>query len=209
MKAANDCGEMSLYAEHMTLKHNKTIFYANSRIILRRLSPADREEYVKHVTESADHLFPWVRLPGTLEAFDEYIMRFDGEIAECTVLCDRDSGEIAGVVDITQITRGAYQRAVVGYYSFIPWAGNGYMSEGFPLVLRFAFEDLGLHRLEADIQPRNSASLRFAEKVGFRREGYSPSFVYIDGEWRDHERWAITADAIKSRAILAQGGLHG
>ena len=67
------------------------------------------------------------------------------------------------------------------------------MSEGLPLVVRFAFENLGLHRLEADIQPTNQLSLKLAEKAGFRREGYSPAFIRINGVWRDHERWALTS----------------
>lgn len=181
----------------MTFRHSEIILYSSSRIILRRLSAKDREEYIKCVKASAELLFPWVRLPTTLEEFDKYITRFDEKTAECTVICDLNSGKILGTVDVTQIIRGPHQRATVGYYAFIPWAGKGYMSEGFPLVLRFVFKDLGLHRLEADIQPGNKPSLRFAEKLGFRREGYSPGLICIDGEWRDHERWAITADMIE------------
>jgi ribosomal-protein-alanine N-acetyltransferase len=70
------------------------------------------------------------------------------------------------------------------------------MREGFELIFRFAFGYLGLHRLEADIQPGNEPSLRFARRAGFRREGYSPRFARIDGVWRDHERWAINNDMI-------------
>jgi [ribosomal protein S5]-alanine N-acetyltransferase len=180
----------------MTFGRKEPILYANSRVALCRLSPKDRGEYIECVRVSAEHLFPWVRLPATLEEFDEYITRFDGKTAECTLICDRDSGRIAGVVDIAQIIRGPHQRATVGYYSFIPWAGKGCMSEGFPLVFRLAFKDLGLHRLEADIQPENKSSLRFAEKVGFHREGYSPGLIRIAGKWRDHERWAVTSDMV-------------
>jgi ribosomal-protein-alanine N-acetyltransferase len=180
----------------MTFERSEPILYANSRVMLRRLSTKDRLEYLACVRGSAEHLFPWVRLPVTLEEFDEYITRFDEKNAECTLICDRNSGKIAGVVDITQIIRGPHQRATVGYYSFIPWAGKRYMSKGFPLVFRLAFKDLGLHRLEADIQPENKPSRKFAEKLGFRREGYSPGLVRIDGEWRDHERWAITSEMV-------------
>jgi ribosomal-protein-alanine N-acetyltransferase len=63
-------------------------------------------------------------------------------------------------------------------------------------VLRYAFEQLRLHRLDAQIQPGNHASLRLARRLGFRNEGYSPGLLFIDGAWRDHERWAITSDMI-------------
>ena len=77
--------------------------------------------------------------------------------------------------------------------AFAPAAGQGYMSEGLGLVLRYAFEQLRLHRLDAQIQPGNHASLRLVRRLGFRNEGYSPALLFIDGAWRDHERWAITA----------------
>ena len=167
---------------------------ASGRVALRRLSVQDRDEFIGLVNGSTDLLFPWAVHPGTPENFDEYLKRFDGENAECLLICEREFGSIAGTVSISHILRGPYQRGVVGYNSFIPWANRGYMSEGLALVVRFAFDNLGLHRLEADIQPGNKASLRLAEKAGFRREGYSPAFIKINGAWRDHERWAIIRD---------------
>jgi [ribosomal protein S5]-alanine N-acetyltransferase len=156
----------------------------------------DREEFVERANESAELLSPWVRLPATATEFDEYLKRFDGKDAECLLVCEREADKIVGAVTISDIVRGPYLRATVGYYAFLPWAGQGYMAEGIALVFRFSFDDLGLHRLEADIQPCNEPSLKFANRVGFRREGYSPGFVCINGAWRDHERWAINSDMI-------------
>ena len=72
------------------------------------------------------------------------------------------------------------------------------MKEGLQLLVRYAFNELGLHRLEANIQPRNLASIALAQSVGFQYEGFSPRFLKINGEWCDHERWAILADSEQS-----------
>jgi AhpD family alkylhydroperoxidase len=92
------------------------------------------------------------------------------------------------------IVRGRFQSATLSYAAFAAAAGRGYMSEGLALVLRYAFCELRLHRLEANIQPGNEASLRLVARMGFRKEGYSPAMLFIDGDWRDHERWAITRE---------------
>ena len=68
------------------------------------------------------------------------------------------------------------------------------MKEGLGLVLRQSFEVMRLHRVEANIQPNNHASIGLVKSCGFRREGFSPKYLRIGGTWRDHERWAILAD---------------
>jgi ribosomal-protein-alanine N-acetyltransferase len=98
-------------------------------------------------------------------------------------------------VNLNEIVRGAFRSAYLGYYSFTPHAGHGYMAEGLRLVLRHAFRGLGLHRLEANIQPGNRASRALVRGLGFRREGFSPRYLKIGGRWRDHERWAIVREA--------------
>jgi ribosomal-protein-alanine N-acetyltransferase len=177
--------------------------YESASVLIRRISPADREEFVGLVNASADFLSPWTVLPGSPEEFDKYLSRFDGVSAECLLVCLRTTGAIAGTVSISQIVRGPYQRATAGYNAFAPTARRGYLSAGLKLVFSFVFEELGLHRLEADIPPANAASLKFAEKAGFRREGYSPAFMKINGTWQDHERWAIHSDNPGSRNHLA------
>ena len=83
---------------------------------------------------------------------------------------------------------------ILGYAIGAPYAGEGYMTEGIELVLRHAFGAMGLHRLEANIQPGNEPSIALAKRAGFRLEGFSPRYLKIDGRWRDHERWAILAE---------------
>jgi ribosomal-protein-alanine N-acetyltransferase len=70
------------------------------------------------------------------------------------------------------------------------------MGEAMRLVTRYAFDEMGLHRLEANIQPANTASIALVRSCGFVQEGYSPDYLRVFGEWRDHERWAIRADCV-------------
>jgi ribosomal-protein-alanine N-acetyltransferase len=164
--------------------------------VLRRITKEDQEEFIRLSKESVELHRPWIFSPTTPIMFQTYIQRFNQSTAEGILICIRESGAIAGFVGISDIIRGPYQRATVGYYVFSPSSRQGYMTEGFDLVFRLAFTDLKLHRLEADIQPGNKSSVKLARRVGFRHEGYSPGFVLIDGSWRDHERWAITSDMI-------------
>lgn len=173
-----------------------SILRESKRVVLRRLTAGDETEFTELARASIDLHQPWIYVPTTSDDFNSYIERFDQRVAESVLVCDRESGAITGFFNITEIIRGPYQRATVGYGVFAPFARQGYMSEGLGLVVQFAFEELGLHRLEADIQPGNRASLKLAGKAGFRYEGYSPGFVFIRGQWEDYERWAINADMI-------------
>jgi [ribosomal protein S5]-alanine N-acetyltransferase len=110
------------------------------------------------------------------------------------LVCRRVDGAIVGVVNVSEIVRAAFQSAYLGYYAFRPHAGQGYMTEGLALVLRHAFRSLGLHRLEANIQPGNDPSRKLVRRLGFRKEGFSPRYLKIGGRWRDHERWAIVRE---------------
>ena len=101
-----------------------------------------------------------------------------------------------GVINVSQIFLGAFRSAYLGYYADAHHMGQGYMSEGLRLVLRNAFSKLGLHRLEANIQPANRASVRLVRRAGFRREGFSARYLKVLGRWRDHERWAVTVEDV-------------
>jgi ribosomal-protein-alanine N-acetyltransferase len=169
---------------------------ADSRVTLRLLSGADQDEFLDLVAASADLHHPWMSLPSTPREFQAYRTRFDHVTAESLLICLRGTGRIAGSVNINSIIRGRFQNGSLGYAAFAPAAGRGYMAEGLGLVLRYAFEELRLHRLDAQIQPGNHASIRLVRRLGFRHEGYSPELLFIDGAWRGHERWAITSDMI-------------
>ena len=131
-------------------------------------------------------------LPATPDDFQAYIRRYEEPGEESLLICLRSTGAIAGKVNINSIIRGRFQCGSLGYNAFAPTAGHGYLTEGVGLAVRYAFGQLRLHRLEANIQPGNHRSLRLVQRLGFRREGYSPEMLFINGAWQDHERWAIT-----------------
>ncbi|GGL06738.1 acetyltransferase [Sphaerisporangium melleum] len=163
---------------------------------LRPLTAGDRDEFIALTRASLDLHHPWVVLPRTPEDFDAYLARYDHENAQSLLICVRDTGAVAGTVNINSIIRGRYQNGSLAYAAFVPYAGQGYMSEGLDLVLHYAFGQLRLHRLEAQIQPGNTPSLKLVERHGFRFEGLAPALLYVDGAWEDHERWAITNDML-------------
>ena len=90
-----------------------------------------------------------------------------------------------------------------------PYARRGYMTEALALVLRRAFGPLRLHRVEANIQPGNRASIALVRRAGFRREGLSRRYLKIGGRWRDHERWALTVEEWRPRRTRRTGTSGG
>jgi ribosomal-protein-alanine N-acetyltransferase len=161
-------------------------------VTLRAITARDQDEFLDLTTASADLYGARMPLPTTPEAFQAFHARFDHVTTQGLLICLRETGAIAGTVNLNSIIRGRFQNASLGYAAFAPTAGRGYMTEGLGLVIRYAFERLRLHRLEAQIQPGNHASLKLVQRLGFRYEGTSPDLLYIAGAWRDHERWALT-----------------
>jgi [ribosomal protein S5]-alanine N-acetyltransferase len=115
------------------------------------------------------------------------------------MICRVDNGTIVGAINLSQIFRGGFQNAYLGYYIGAAYSGRGYMTEAIELALKYAFDELRLHRLEANIQPGNVASIALVKRAGFVREGYSRRYLKICGRWRDHERWAIIAEDWRAR----------
>jgi [ribosomal protein S5]-alanine N-acetyltransferase len=108
-------------------------------------------------------------------------------------------GQLAGEITLSSIQRGPFQQAYIGYWIDEQQAGHGLAGEAVVVVLRYAFEQLGLHRVEIAIVPRNSPSRRVVEKLGLREEGIAVGFLEIDGKWEDHVRYAITAEEWQDR----------
>jgi ribosomal-protein-alanine N-acetyltransferase len=161
---------------------------------IRRPVADDAAEFVALMRASAALHHPWGEYPTTAEKFAEYLRRRARPDQEGFLVCERASSAIAGVININSIVRGFFQSGYLGYYAGAPFARRGYMTEGMRLVIRYAFEEMKLHRLEANIQPENVASIALVRRCGFRKEGFSLRYLQILGEWRDHERWALLAD---------------
>jgi ribosomal-protein-alanine N-acetyltransferase len=162
-----------------------------------RLSPpveSDREEFLALMRVSRGFHRPWAAVPTDDARFDAYLADSRKPDYEPLLVRRCEDDAIVGFFNISQITHGPLQSAYLGYAVGQPYAGQGYMREGIEHALRHAFVLLGLHRLEANIQPGNEASLALARSAGFRREGFSPRYLKISGRWRDHERWAILAE---------------
>jgi ribosomal-protein-alanine N-acetyltransferase len=145
----------------------------------------------------------WVSAPRTADAFNAYLKRIRGNahLGYWVVTQDR---ELAGVINVTEIVRGSFCSAYLGYYAFTPYDGHGYMARGLAAVLNDVFTVHGLHRVEANIQPGNDDSRTLVERVGFRLEGFSPRYLKIAGRWRDHERWALTVEDWRARSARAR-----
>ncbi|SCF24104.1 GNAT family N-acetyltransferase [Micromonospora mirobrigensis] len=163
------------------------------RVGIRRPRPTDEAEFTAAARRSRELHHPWVAPPDTPAAFAAYLAKARRRDTQSFLFCDLDSGAIAGYANIGGIIMGPLRGGFLGYAALLPYAGTGHASTGIGLVVAHALDTLGLHRLEANIQPGNEPSKRVARKLGFRLEGFSPDYLFVDGAWRDHERWAITA----------------
>jgi len=165
-----------------------------TRVILRAPTRADEAEFLRAARRSRRLHRHFAHPPRTPEAYRAFVRRTRQPSHDGHVVVDPGSEALVGVINLNEIVRGPFQSAYLGYYAFEPHAGRGFMSAGLAQVLRRAFGDLGLHRVEANIQPDNTRSIALVRRLGFRREGYSPRYLKLGGRWRDHERWALVRE---------------
>ncbi|MDT0436109.1 MULTISPECIES: GNAT family N-acetyltransferase [Streptomyces] len=164
------------------------------RVGIRHFTHGDADEFTARARESTDLHRPWLFPPQGRDAYAAYAGRLIEDPTKAGfLLCERDGDGIAGFVTVNNIVQGAFQCGALGYGAFAHAAGRGLMREGLGLVVGHAFGPMRLHRLEINVQPGNAPSIALARACGFRLEGYSPAMLHIDGAWRDHERWALTA----------------
>lgn len=168
-----------------------------TRVYLRRPMLRDRTEFLARNAASR-RLFRGLAAPLTdPRRFAAFVRRVHTGLTVGLLVCRSEDDAIVGCVSLSQIVRGPFQSAYMGYQTFEPFANQRYMSEALPLVLKAVFRILTLHRVEANIQPGNAPSIALVKRAGFSLEGYSPRYLKIAGRWRDHERWAMTAETYR------------
>lgn len=195
------------------------------RVVVRRVRPGDAEAYRAAVIRSVPRIRRWN--PADPDAFPGVLAAQSPDHHTFLVL-DAATGELAGKVNLTSIVRGRFRSGALGYDAFDPYAGTGRMGEGLALVVAHALRaeadaGIGLHRVEAVVQPDNVDSAGLLRRLGFRREGRSPRLLWVPhpGErdaWRDHDRYAITAEewpatpyaeVARPRPLVVVNGLPG
>jgi len=174
------------------------------RVIIRNPSPLDQAAFLQAVRRSRRLHHPWVTPPDSSAAYRRYLARGRETGQRIYLICGKEAEELVGTISLGEIVRGNFQSAYLGYYAFEPYAGRGMMRQGMALVIDRVFRRLRLHRLEANIQPGNEASIGLVRSLGFRHEGYSPRYLKINGRWRDHERWGLLAEDWKSPSRMAR-----
>ena len=156
------------------------------RVFIRQPAADDADAFVAAARRSRRLHGVWVQAPDTLEAFDAYLRRARRADQACLLICRQGDGELVGVANVSAIVRGSFQSAFLGYYAFTPHARKGYLREGLELTVRYAFDALDLHRLEANVRPENVASVGLIRSLGFEPRSRSPRYLFLDGAWRDH-----------------------
>ncbi|MDH5753016.1 MAG: GNAT family N-acetyltransferase [Deltaproteobacteria bacterium] len=183
------------------------------RLILKPLGLEDTQGLTRYVSLNREWLDPWEPSHQasyyTLEGQSNLLRQCEEERRRGTGVLfgvilrlasgSASDGEIIGRISITGIVRGIWQNGFVGYSIASEFSGQGYMTEALARVVRFGFHDLGLHRLQASIIPRNRASVRIAEKCHFRHEGQALRYLLINNVWEDHDLYALTREDLSGR----------
>lgn len=174
----------------------------SERLVLKPLSQSDARGLLDYVNVNREWLAPWEPVhPAsyfTTEGQRNILRQCEGERrAETGILFGiyeqgGNPSEILGRISISGIMRGIWQNGFLGYSIAGSRAKRGYITEALLRVVRYGFVDLGLHRLQASIIPRNTASVRVVQKCNFRNEGRAKRYLKINDIWEDHDMYALT-----------------
>lgn len=176
------------------MKEKKERILKKKKVFLRRPKAEDFAEFAALSKASREFHKNLVSPPIDRKSFDVFLARNESEANESFLICQISDDAIVGTINLSQIFRKSFQNAYLGYLLFENSVGRGLMTEAVELILRHAFKTLKLHRVEANVQPQNTASIAVLQRTNFTKEGFSPKYLKIGGRWRDHERWAIIAE---------------
>jgi [ribosomal protein S5]-alanine N-acetyltransferase len=181
------------------------------RAFLSQPTADGESEFLAAVQRSEDLHRPWVFPPRTQEEYAAYLERIRSGNTIGFFVRRKSDNQLAGVVNVSEPVMRGFQSGYLGFYAFAGMERQGLMTEGLALVLDTAFNQIVFHRLEANVQPANLASGALVSRLGFRKEGFSPRYLMIDGAWRDHDRWAILSDEWPShrQRLFASQRDHG
>jgi ribosomal-protein-alanine N-acetyltransferase len=168
------------------------------QVIVAPVRQSDADELIAANIASRAHHVPWAYPFLDRDGFDVWFGQTVTGPNIGLVARDPGSGGIVGVVNISQMVWGGFRSAFLGYHGMAGFAGRGFMTQAVRLAVAHAFDAVGLHRLEANIQPGNQPSIALVKRLGFRMEGFSPKYLKIGGVWCDHERWALLSDDPRS-----------
>lgn len=189
-------------------RHGKE-YLRGQRVMLRALKVSDFQEWKKVRLENIDWLTKWeptrpAGMPDVINDRNAFGARCNARDRERHLGSGYGFGIFVndifcGEINLSSIQRGPFQSCYVGYWIDEGHAGNSYTPEALAVVLKYAFEDLNLHRVQVAIIPRNTSSRRVVEKLSMREEGIAERYLEINGEWEDHIRYAFTSEEWDSR----------
>lgn len=177
-------------------------------LTLRPLRRSDRRAWEEQRRVNAAWLTPWDAtspVPGAGPASFGQMVRWHGRQARAGtsytwgMALDEDGpgrDRLVGLVSLGGVQGGSVLSGAVGYWVDRREAGRGLTPTAVAMVTDWAFRGLGLHRVEVNIRPENEASLRVVQKLGLREEGLRRAYLHVDGDWRDHRSFAVTAEEV-------------
>lgn len=172
-------------------------------VLLRPLVLADGPVFQSVRRANAAWLEPWDATSpdpdAPLRTFEEIVHQYDAEAeaGRSLPLVVEVDGRLVGQVNVGTVVMGSFRSCYVGYWVSRSVAGQMVTPTAVALVADHLVAAIGLHRVEVNIRPENTASLAVVRKLGFRSEGLRPRYLHIDGEWRDHLSYALTVEDLE------------
>lgn len=181
---------------------------AHGDITLRVLTKRDFRALRKLLVADREWLIPWeattpgIRYPLDVRWMIRSLLSQTRKGAGLALVMEYQ-GEVVGQLNVANILFGSVSSATIGYWVAKNAAGKSIVPVSVAMAIDHLFAEFGLHRVEIDIRPENTASLRVVQKLGLRQEGTKERFIHIDGQWRDHHIFAITSEEL-TKSLLSR-----